>query len=226
MSYTRFENDLLVAAYFLGEETGQDSVSVKEVLHNFSLSPRANWIMRALEAFVSYGYSMDVRHIGEEIEQDISLTSRGLREAERLIDEGVGPARILRTSEAPSRGQPEAPEYERLLQQIIPASDRIVTPSHNAPDYVLALEKVQEARRLIEQSNQLSEDEKADTLVHLDAGLSILTRARNFTVGAIRYLILDRLKKAFEGAIEDAFKAAIVGTFMTLATILIWMIGS
>jgi hypothetical protein len=123
-------------------------------------------------------------------------------------------------------GESSIPDYEQVLEQIIPAADRTVRPDHNLPDYVDALGNVQEARRLIEQSNQLAENERLDTLVHLDAGLSLLTRARNYTVGAIRYLILDRLKKAFEGAIEDAFKAAILLAFMTLATVLIWMIGS
>lgn len=123
-------------------------------------------------------------------------------------------------------GEPGVGKFERILNQIIPAADRTVHPDHNSSDYSDAINKIEEARRLIEKSNQLPQVEKADSLVHLDAGLSILTRARQFTVGAIRYLVLDRLQKAFEGAIEDAFKVVIWGAFLTLATILIWMIGS
>jgi hypothetical protein len=70
---------------------------------------------------------------------------------------------------------------------------------------------------LIASSNQLPEEEKQVALVHLDAGLTILKRATRFAVGVVRYLILDRPKAAFEGAIEDTFKFVIIGAFMTLA---------
>jgi hypothetical protein len=115
-------------------------------------------------------------------------------------------------------------EYERLFQQLVPASDRTVAPSHNSPDYVHAIEKVEEAQKLIASSNQLPEDEKEDALLHIEAGLSIVKRARQFAIGAVRYLILDRLKAAFEGAIEDAFKVVIIGAFLAFAAVLVAML--
>lgn len=117
-----------------------------------------------------------------------------------------------------------AEEHERVLHQLIPASDRIVSPSHNSPDFSRAIEEVEEAQRLIASSNQLPEEDKKTTLVHLDAGLLLLRKSKEFAVGAVRYLILDRLKAAFEGAVEDAFKVVITGAFMALTAVLVAML--
>jgi hypothetical protein len=92
-NYTQFEKELLVAAYMFGEERGEDYIAIRDLLERFQLEPRPNWIQRALQSYVDYGYSMDVRHIGQEIDQSISLTGGGLREAEKLIDEGIVPQR-------------------------------------------------------------------------------------------------------------------------------------
>jgi hypothetical protein len=107
------------------------------------------------------------------------------------------------------------------LSRLIPASDRKVRPDHNSAGLAEALERVEEAQQLISQSNQLSEDEKQDSIVHLQAGISVLKGSTQIAIGTVRYLILDRLKAAFEGAIEDAFKLVIIGAFMTLAAFLI-----
>lgn len=223
MNYTTFEKQLLVGAYELGEELVEQFVPVRQILDTYMLSPRPNWISRALEAYLSYGYATDVRHIGQEIDQEVFLTGAGVREAERLIEEGFMPPRTpaLETSPEEVASPVKSSEPELLLQRLIPAADRLVSSSHNAPKYIEAISKVEEARKLISESNQLAEDEKQDTLVHLDAGLSVLKRAKRFTVGVVRYLVLDRLKAAFEGVIEDAFKITIIGAFMLLAALLI-----
>jgi hypothetical protein len=220
MNYTRFEKELLVAAYIYGEEHGEDYIGIRELIDNFQLEPRPNWIQRALQSYVDYGYSVDVRHIGQEMDQSVSLTGPGVREAEQLIDEGIVPQR--REKER-SGGGPTS-EMDRLAHALLPASDRYVTPQHNSEPFASAVAKVEGARECIVRSNAIGPEDRSDAIVHLDAGLSLLRRTRSFAVGAIRYLVLDRLKKAFEGVIEDAFKAVLLTAFVALAGYLLTLL--
>jgi hypothetical protein len=217
ISYTRFEKELLVATYILGEERSEDYTAIRDVIEQFQLDPRPNWIQRALQSYVDYGYSIDVRHIGQEMDQSVSLTGGGLREAERLIEEGIVPSR--RQAETAS-DEPRS-EMERLSNLLLPASDRYVTPQHNSEAFVDAVTKVEEAKQCIIQSNEIAPDERTDAVIHLDAGFSLLKNAKTVAIGAIRYLVLDRLRKAFEGAIEDVFKTVLVTAFIALAAYLL-----
>lgn len=115
-------------------------------------------------------------------------------------------------------------DVDSAMSQLVPASDREVRLDHNSSDFTECVNKLEEAQKLIAESNQLTEEEKKDTLVHLDAGLRVLRGSTVFAVGTMRYLVLDRLKAAFEGAIEDAFKAVLVGAFMYLAALLIGLL--
>ena len=219
-TYTEFETKLLVASYLLSEELGQEKVSVRDVLEKYRIDPKPNWIRRAITSFTDSGLAKGRMHMGAERDQRIWLTAYGVKEAERLLDEEVVSIRVPEDA----KDDAAAEDPDDLLRQIIPASDRVVSPSHNAVPYVDAVRQIEESRRAISDSNQLSEDEKWDALVHLDAGISILKKAKQFAIGTMRYLVLDRLKTAFEGAIEDAFKVVIIGAFMALAAFLISMI--
>lgn len=89
-TYTSFEEKLLVGAYQITEDLGIDVVSVREVIDRYDLQPKQNWIMRALIGFEKTGLSKGYLTLGESLDQDIRLTSQGVKEAERLKnDENV-----------------------------------------------------------------------------------------------------------------------------------------
>ncbi len=116
-SYTTFEEQFLVAAYYTSNILDQDEVSFREVCRHFAIEPNRRWLDRALSHFVAMSWIDGPLLLGEGDEQPISLTASGLREAEKLIEQN-------RFFTARTEGNP-------LAGIPVPASDRLVTIGHN-----------------------------------------------------------------------------------------------
>jgi hypothetical protein len=88
-SFTGFQQEFLVAIYDLTERTGEQMVRTGEVIKNYPVSHRPNWIMRALFDFKDRGLVEDTFTHDGELEQSVWLTAAGMREAEYLFEGGV-----------------------------------------------------------------------------------------------------------------------------------------
>jgi hypothetical protein len=121
MSFTDFERKLLVAAYLLSEETGEDMIRAGDAITSYGIDHRPGWINRAVQGMISSGLSGDARTLAEELDQDIWLTAAGYRRAEELL-----PYFPLKRVGRVSVNLPATPTS-------VPASDRIVPLDHNNP---------------------------------------------------------------------------------------------
>jgi DNA-binding MarR family transcriptional regulator len=80
---------LLVASYLHSEDTGNEQVTVSEVLDKYSIEARPNWVRRAISSLTDEGYAKGRMHMGSERDQRVWLTAQGVKEAERLLDEEI-----------------------------------------------------------------------------------------------------------------------------------------
>ncbi|WP_440977984.1 hypothetical protein ACQHGV_09350 [Sphingomonas pseudosanguinis] len=116
-SYTTFEEQFLVAAYYTSNILDRDEVSFREVCQQFAIEPNRRWLDRALSHFVAMSWIDGPLLLGGADEQPISLTASGLREAEKLIEQNkFFTARV---------------EGDPLAGIPVPASDRLVNIGHN-----------------------------------------------------------------------------------------------
>lgn len=65
-------------------------------------------------------------------------------------------------------------------------------------------------------SNQLDPETKSTHLRHLDNGIGLFNKAGKISVGALKFLLIDRLKKAYEDAVEESLKILIQGALIVL----------
>ena len=218
--YSRFAEDMLIGLY-QEDDAGQQTNTFAAIASKYGIEARQTWVQQLADEWESQGLAVVWKHIGDPLTWRIKIAAAGMRYIEQEYASLDGVGEILSPVNQSSTAENGTSGVGELMKQIIPAADRVVTVQHNQPDFVSAIEGIEEARNLISQSNSLEEAEKADTLISLDAGLLVLKNAARFAVGAMKYLVLDRLKAAFEGAIEDSFKLALTTAFTLLATFLI-----
>ena len=166
MSYSDFEHKLLVGAYYLTEQTGEDMVRAGDVLTAYNLYWRKGWINKAVAGFVHAGLSGDARTLSDEADQVIWLTAADYRRAEELLhyvslnspesdrpkieqQDGMLPAGVtvlpsgktyLVEGDLPENfGSPGDMFLGVEPSAQIPASDRLVTIDHNSPDVSRAI---------------------------------------------------------------------------------------
>lgn len=148
-TYSEFEARLLVGAYLLSEETGDEDVSVGDIFSRFDLFAKPNWTMRALIGFVDQGLAVDGLTHDDEMNQSIWLKAAGIREAERLIAAGL------------------------VLEAEAPAADRIVKFDHNLPEYLKVVEGISELRESVRADNEIDPDERDRLTASLEAAAGL-----------------------------------------------------
>ena len=230
MNYSNFEEALLVGAFVIAEQTGEDFVPVRTILSTFKIDGQLHWLSRAISGLVSRGELKDTRTLGGGIDQDVWLTAAGARRAESWMWNHGEPVRghsnLLEATELQSEmiaGQKrdDNSELDRISDQLAPASDRVVLISDNAHVRNQIAESLNDISSTISQSNLLDPDEKSDVLESLGLAQRLLQNSRRVLVGALRYLVFERLKKAFERSIEDVYRAMIIGALGALALIIL-----
>ena len=212
--YMHFAEEMLKALYQESDQQPGKEIRFSDLATKYGIELKQHWITQIADEWADVGYANVNKHIGNPSGWRVSIAAGGMRyiEEEYAAHDGIG-----QLIEAVG-------ETEKALSRLIPASDRIVTQTDNQPKRVETLAAVAQAITSIESSNVMLPNEKAETLTYLNAGQSILEKCNNFAIGAIRYLILDRLKLAFEGAIEDAFKITLVSIFLTIAAYLLTLL--
>ena len=167
-----------------------------------------------------------VRGPGDFNFQSVQIVAEGIR----WIEDNIGESNLevyLRRSGLRIPGDDgldDLAAVNLLTAKIAPASDREVSFGDNKgarDDLVAEIAKAEEA---IRGSNEMRADEKSDSLISLDLGKSLILKSINFSIGAVRYLILDRIKKAFEKVIEDVFRIALILCFIAIATAIVALI--
>lgn len=218
-TFSRFQDEFLVAAYDLSERTGEEMVETGEIIAKYPLTHRSNWIMRSLFDLKDRGLVNDMFTHDDELKQSVWLTAAGMREAEQLIENGV----VIMNAEDFAEPELVAAVSEQVILEakIIPASDRHVILGDNLPRRTEIVSQIVIAEDAIRSSNKLEAGEKADAILSLSLGRNLIEGSKRLTIGAIRYLILERIKKAFESIIEDVIKVALVAAFVAIATVLL-----
>lgn len=226
LSYGEFERQLLVGTATIAEEKGDDFISARDVFDRYDIPRKPNWLGRALEGLVSRGWAIDTRTIGSEDDWDIYLNAAGFRAAENLAS-GL---RLPEKEELPNVDADEAAQGSTddviadLAEQIAPAADRLVSLKDNQPQRQAMAHELATVRTSLSGSNLLDPDEKADVLVSLQAAEQLINQSDTWLAGSMKYLVFDRVKKAFERTIEDAIRVVVLGALATLAAIILALI--
>ncbi len=217
VSFTQFEEQILIGLYQEHVLFGIDeNVLFRTLIAKYGLESKPGWPCSAFKDLVDRGVVSGPKNASNDDMAFAKITGRGMRQIEEKYGAKDGVGLILE----PVDTNKESSRADELIRQLVPASDRVVSIGHNAQSEAATV-AVDGARRLISDSNSLAVDEKSDLLVHLDAGVSILRRAKSTVVGTFKYLIIDRLKAAFESSIEDAFKVAILAALFLMLTFII-----
>jgi len=234
MRFSEFADEMLVALYRESELTPNTTFSSAHMLDHYPLRWREGWVYQLVDEFGSRGLIYGKGTIGDERSQPLRLTARGLREAERLMDEGVGifrleeaePAKGVGYDDAVARASEEPTEMESLEAQLAPASDRDVQFDHNSRNLNESIEKLEESLPAIEGSN---EPEMVEIAVHARTGVEFLKRCRDRTVAAsvrlIRYLVINPFKRALESSLDDGWKLVIQTGLVLLLSALLGLLG-
>jgi len=144
-TYTEFEAKFLVASYLVAEELAEQIVDVRDILKKFPLERKPNWIVRAIQSLIDSGYAKGRMHMGPEEDQHVYLSPHGVKEAERLLDEGTVTLRL------PEEGDSD----ETNVPTVVPASDRIVRLDHNDPDLGRAINDAKHLTRQLREGNDV-----------------------------------------------------------------------
>lgn len=107
--YSEFEDQFLVACYEKTNST-EGKISTGDVLDDFPLDYRRGWILKALEEFNARNFVNYSSNTGSELQQRVIITAAGLKEAEKLIDEGVNFSESTDNEAAPVSSENEMPD--------------------------------------------------------------------------------------------------------------------
>jgi len=209
MDYEGFAERFLAALYLETEETGRELHSVTDLSRKYRLKFKEHWIARLSDDW-EHKYFRDVlKVLGGYGGWNFRISAAGARKVEGdFRDENH--IRDFLTVDRPDE------DLSALSNRLAPASDRIVRLDDNRALVEQLEQGISEIERTIISSNELDADEKSDVLISQGAAKSIFTMSKAAFVGAFRYLVLDRIKKAFESALEDAFRVLIIGVLGAL----------
>ncbi len=130
-SYSRFERNLLAAAYYTSNRMEKSSITLEEIAGNYEIDLDLRWVKTALGHFNEIGWSKEKMHSGTLHEQRIWLTAEGIKEAESLIERDM--VRLHRSDTVDSvdwTGQPPnkyltEEKREKLLDLLREAESRL-----------------------------------------------------------------------------------------------------
>jgi hypothetical protein len=152
-SFSDFEKLLLVGAYKIADETGDDWVNIRDIVKRYDIFYKTGWPGRALRSLIDTGYSDDARHLGgDDLDQSISLTPHGFKRGEELQHYV-----ILRERQAPPAEMTGQEVSSAQRSNFVPASDRIVLLSDNQPQLIEARASVASLGEQLKTGNDLGE---------------------------------------------------------------------
>jgi len=223
-----FAKPYLVALYLMNRAHSNIAANVGEIISRFMV-PRDDYLEGELvEYMTEQGWARTVGGYNDPTAQ-LVITPNGKIHAESFIEQGIDPFDITELDSdealrAASILENQQSDLEKLGNQIAPASDRLILFSDNQDLSTSLITGTDEIRQIIESSNELDPIERSDVSVSLNAFRTLVEKSKSFVVGAFRYLVIERLKKAFEKTIEDALRLAIMGVLAMLTAIILAVI--
>jgi hypothetical protein len=226
MRLSEFVDAFTLALYHHTERQGGSYHRAQTILDLYGLVFKPSWEDVIFDDFDFHSRIDSSRSIGRFGQQSLKLSAHGVRWVEEDIgDDNVGAyLEQFGLTNPYDNEKTQSGEVESIERRLIPASDREVSFGDNLPKRSEMLSEIHAAEALIRSSNEMDEDDKADAVLSLGLGAKLIRESKRLVVGAVRYLVLDRLKKAFEGVIEDAFKLVLIAAFVTIGTILLALI--
>ena len=133
-------------------------------------------------------------------------------------------AQIFERLEATENDKLDSDPLARLEAQLAPAAGRMVSFGDNQDSREQALECIGSAQEILRSSNTVEEEARDDAIANLSAWKTLIETARNFAVGAFRFMVWDRLRKVAEKGLEEVYRAALAGILITLGTIIVGLL--
>jgi hypothetical protein len=231
-TYTDFTNQILIGLYYWPDNPGQ-MVRLDKIAEKYAIGYKDGWLIDAQTDLEGMGYVVGPSNSRNDEMAAARITGAGRRHVESLIEDnenaqGWALAYTMindhdgdqgQTTSAPDIGSVQ--EIAKVETALAPAAGRLVSFADNQLSAEQAIGEIQKAEEAIRLSNQIDPDEKADALVSLELGKELVRRSKSFLIGALRYLVLERLKKAFEKTIEDVYRLVLIGAFLTIGGLLL-----
>ena len=204
MNYQEFAQKFLVAVYWETQTTGKEYHRAESLFSKYSFDVPLRWISRVADAW-EHVYFRDVTQVLAGYEGwSFRISAQGEEKVEDEFESEEAIKSLL--------GISEIIDLQSLSTKLAPAAGRFVELSHNQATAQIVIDGIADIAGKIEASNELNPSEKADVLISLGAARQIFERSKTALIGAFQYLVLERLKKAFEKTIEDVFRLAIIAT--------------
>jgi hypothetical protein len=213
MDYDEFADRFLAAVYLETERENRTIVQAASILEKYNLQPKPNWISRMADDWEYTYFKKIYKTLGGYDGWSFSISSEGYRKVEADFADENEVAEFL--------GGEKRNDIDGLIDQVAPASDRLIQFTDNQDLSSKLVDGINAINSKLDGSNQLDPDEKADVAVSLNAAISMFQKSKSFLVGAFRYLVLERVKKAFEKSIEDVIRLAVLGLLATLVPLIL-----
>ncbi|MEE4209077.1 MAG: hypothetical protein V2I43_07420 [Parvularcula sp.] len=201
---------LVLLALYEYFQSHSESLELAQVTSLLSIDVPEARVRMALGVLEKNGWSQSSRIMISGQVVKFWLTDKGYKYAEEITE------RIA----AENDDDPLA----AIDEQLVPASDRMVTFANNQNAEEQAVMEVEKAEEIIRSSNEIDPSLRNETLISLNAGKDLLQSEKGFAIRAFNFLIWDRLKKAIASAIEEALKVALLAVAMTLGAIIIGLL--
>jgi hypothetical protein len=222
MKLSEFIDIFTVVLYHYSELNGVEYYRAGQIIEAYQLPFKQAW---GQIIFDDYDFSSRVksaRSFGGFGQQAVMLTADGIR----WVEEEIGEDAIVAYLEQHGIANPFASidELAEASKKLAPAAGRLVKLSHNQPERSAILTEIKAVSSAIAASNTLEPEEKSDVLANLSAAETLVEKSDTWFAGAMKYLVFDRVQKAFEKLIEDSIRYVIIGSLITLATIIMALI--
>lgn len=218
MRYPEFADRFLAALHWETEQTGHDYHRAGDIIEKYNLDGKAQWISRIADEWEHFYFKDVSKVLGGYDGWSFRISGQGARKIE---DDFPTDADLRDFLGVPSA---DIDELDELIAKLGPASDRLISTKDNQVQRQAVVQELATIRTTLAGSNELDPEEKADVIVSLTAAEELAEQSDTWFAGAMKYLVFDRVKKAFERTIEDAIRVAILSSLAILAAIIMALI--
>ncbi len=212
MQYIEFAEKFLAAIYYETEQKGGNYFNAGRIIQDYNLEGKDHWISRLADDWEHFYFSEISKVLGGYEQWSFRISGQGARYIEEQYPEEDKLKKFL--------GINEAEDISSISAKLAPAADRYVNLEHNSASKQEIVDGIQKIEKEIQSSNALEEDEKSETILSLTLARRLFEKSKQVLVGAFRYLVVERIKKALERTIEDALRASIIAILIAIIPII------
>jgi hypothetical protein len=227
-----------LVAHYLEQQSGlPQKLDLGDILKKYQIYEGPNWVNNMIYQGIPY---LDRKSITSREVFEISIDRIGV--VEGIILEKIGATvlkadhkkRIITTDAAAPSLVPrpdgwqfldadEVPiasnpirEFDRVINDLAPSLNDLILLNQNDQSVKDMTGALDEAIDGIRSSNYLNPLKKSDFAFDLEVGLRLLKKSGDVSIGAIKFLVLDRLKEAYKEATEELLKNSIKLAFFAI----------